>query len=341
MMIKNEQLEKDINQSKIDSLYLFYGKETFVLETCLKKIKSKIGELVEGINYIKIDNTNVNDLISNIETPAFGYEKKLIIAKNTELFKKQGKNKSSLNTELIDKINNYIKENIEIIKESVILIFIEQEAEKNDLYQSIEDLGIVCNFEELKPVEAMARIKTICNAYKVKIDDNTTKYFIECCGTNMQELINEIRKPIEYVGENEVITKEIINLLSIRKIDSIIFDLTDNLGNRNIKKAIQVLDDLLYQKEPIQKILITLYNHFKKLYLVKIAIKENKNIAEILKLKSNQTFLAGKYRTQSSYFKEEELNQILKALINLDDDYKAGLIDLNIGLESILCKYCS
>ena len=28
-------------------------------------------------------------------------------------------------------------------------------------------------------------------------------------------------------------------------------------------------------------------------------------------------------------------------LINLDYNYKTGLIDLNIGLESILCRYCS
>ena len=38
---------------------------------------------------------------------------------------------------------------------------------------------------------------------------------------------------------------------------------------KNTKKAMEVLNNLLYEKEPIQKILITLYNHFKKLYIVK------------------------------------------------------------------------
>ena len=28
-------------------------------------------------------------------------------------------------------------------------------------------------------------------------------------------------------------------------------------------------------------------------------------------------------------------------LIDLDYNYKIGLIDLNVGLESILCRYCS
>ena len=156
----------------------------------------------------------------------------------------------------------------------------------------------------------------------------------------MQDLINEIRKLIEFAGENGTITTKDVDMLCIKQLDSVIFDLTDNLGKKNTKDAIKVLNDLLYNKEPIQKILITLYNHFKKLYIVKLAIKNNKDITEALKLKPNQSFLIGKYKMQASYFKEEELKNILEELINLDSNYKIGLIDLNIGLEAILCRYC-
>lgn len=156
----------------------------------------------------------------------------------------------------------------------------------------------------------------------------------------MQQLINEIRKQIEYVGEGGKITNQTIDLLCIKKIESIIFDLTDNLGKKNTSKALEVLNNLIYNKEPIQKILITLYNHFKKLYLVKLCEKTNQNIALSLNLKPNQTFLVTKYKQQAAYFKEQELKEILQELINLDTNYKIGKIDLNIGLEAILCRYC-
>lgn len=156
----------------------------------------------------------------------------------------------------------------------------------------------------------------------------------------MQDIINETRKQIEYTGENGTITKETIDLLCIKKLDSVIFDLTDNLGKKNTAKALEVLNNLIYNKEPIQKILITLYNHFKKLYIVKLSEKYNKNITESLKLKPNQTFLVSKYKQQASYFKEQELRNIIEELINLDANYKIGQIDLNIGLQSILCRYC-
>ena len=281
------------------------------------------------------------EIISDLETPSFGFEKKLIIAKNTGLFKKDGRKKAPKNDQSIkSKLLEYLKENFEYIKDSVILVFVEDEADKSELLDFINENGIVCNFEYQKPAQIQARIKAITNAYKVNIDAPTLSYFIECCGTDMQNLINEIRKLIEYEGQGGTITKDDIDKLSIKKMESIIFDLTDSLGKKNTKVAIEVLRNLIMAKEPVQKILITLYGHFKKLYLVKLALKNNKDIIYALDLKPNQTFLVNKYKMQAGYFKTSEIRRILKELCDLDYKYKIGLIDLEVGFESILCAYC-
>ncbi len=341
-------LENSLKQGKLENIYLLYGEERFLLDNCVKKIKKIFGEMINGINYIQIDSNNIQEIISDIETPAFGYPTKLIIAKDTGLFQKSTrKNKKVEETPKKDenkfekKLADYIKENISTIQDGVILLFVEQDADKNALYKAIDEIGIVCNFEKQKPAELAKRIKAICNAYKVNIDGQTINYFIESCGTSLADLINEIRKQIEYVGENGTITKETIDLLGIKQFESIIFDLTDNLGKKNIEESLKVLKNLIYAKEPIQKIFITLYNHFKKLYITKIAVNENLNLAESLNLKANQTFLAGKYRMQSGYFKEAELKKLLKEFIDLDYKVKNGMMDINVGLESILCRYCS
>ena len=39
--------------------------------------------------------------------------------------------------------------------------------------------------------------------------------------------------------------------------------------------------------------------------------------------------------------KTEDLKNILKELIKIDEKYKIGEIDLSIGIELVLCKYCS
>ncbi len=340
-MYSIENLEKELNNKELKSLYLFFGEEKYIIEKNTKKIKNIFGETIKGINYVLIDETNVGTIISEIETPSFGYNKKLIIAKNTGLLKKETKRKNNEITNIKENLCKYLSENLDLIKQSIILIIIEEEAEKQELYNIIDKNGVVCKFDFQKPAQLISRLKSICNMYKVEIENYTLQYFIESCGTNMEELINEIRKLIEYAGAGGKIQNEDIDKLCIKKLESVIFDLTDNLGKRQIKKALEVLHNLIYQKEPIQKILITLYNHFKKIYVTSIAIKENKEIASSLNLKPNQMFLINKYKNQARYFKERELRKILEELINLDYNYKNGMIDLQLGLETILCENCS
>lgn len=332
------------------AIYLFYGEETYLLETRVKKIKKEYQQLILGINFIQVDDTNVEELIADLETPAFGFDKKIIIAKNTGIFKKEKKTtKSDSKKKKVDdtklplneKIAKYIQENLEELKNTVDLVFVEQEVDKNALYQTIEKVGEVKEFALLKLPDLIANIKKIAVAYKVNIDDATAKYLVECCGTSMQDLINELRKLIEYKGENSNITKQDIDLLCTKQIQAVIFDLTDNLGKKETSKALEVYNGLISNKEPIQKILITLYNHFKKLYIIKIAEKYNEDVATAMNLKPNQLFLVSKYKTQARYFETQELREVLEALIDLDANYKIGLISLEIGLEAILCRYCS
>ena len=332
------------------AIYLFYGEETYLLETRVKKIKKEYQQLILGINFIQIDDTNAEELIADLETPAFGFDKKLIIAKNTGLFKKEKKTTKTdskkkkvddIKLPLNEKIAKYIQGNLEELKNTVDLVFVEQEVDKNALYQTIEKVGEVKEFALLKLPDLIANIKKIAVAYKVNIDDATAKYLVECCGTSMQDLINELRKLIEYKGENSNITKQDIDLLCTKQIQAVIFDLTDNLGKKETSKALEVYNGLISNKEPIQKILITLYNHFKKLYIIKIAEKYNEDVATAMNLKPNQLFLVSKYKTQARYFETQELREVLEALIDLDANYKIGLISLEIGLEAILCRYCS
>jgi len=328
-----EQLEKELNTNKpLNPLYLFYGEEKFLLENCIKKIKKRFGELLQGINYVVLDETLLENLIDDLESPAFGYDQKLIIVRNSGLFKKDGRKKQG--SPLQEKIAEYF--NHTKLDESSVLVFIEDTIDKNNVWESISSQAVIVEFKELDMLSLMRKLKQIASLYKVTISDQDLKYFIEISGTNMQYLINEIRKLIEFAGENGTITKESIDHLAIKQIDSVIFDLTDYLGNKKTGKALEVLDELIYQKEPLQKILVTLYNHFKKLYYCSLAIKTNQNIATALGLKPNQTFLVNKYKKQLTYFSETDLRKQLEAFTDLDYRSKSGEIDLEIGLKSLI-----
>ena len=54
-----------IKLSLITNIYLLYGEETFLLETCLKKIKNQFDKLIPGINYIKIESKAIQSQSSH------------------------------------------------------------------------------------------------------------------------------------------------------------------------------------------------------------------------------------------------------------------------------------
>ena len=54
-----EDLEKKLNCNQLSPLYLLYGEERYLLELNLKKIKKIFGEIIYGINYVTIDETNL------------------------------------------------------------------------------------------------------------------------------------------------------------------------------------------------------------------------------------------------------------------------------------------
>lgn len=57
--MKIEDLEKNLNCNQLSPLYLLYGEERYLLESNLKKIKKIFGEIINGINYVTIDETNL------------------------------------------------------------------------------------------------------------------------------------------------------------------------------------------------------------------------------------------------------------------------------------------
>ena len=96
--------------------------------------------------------------------------------------------------------------------------------------------------------------------------------------------------------------------------------MTDSLGSKNKRMALKCLNELIENKEPIQKIMIMIAKHFKSLLVAKIASQENKNILNELNTKS--TYAANKYKEQARRFEKQELIEMIMKLGKLDVDSK-------------------
>lgn len=341
-------MEKDIEKDVFNKMFLFYGEEKYLRNLQVNRIKKQFGELVKGVNYILLDDKSISNLISEINTPAFGFENKLILINNSKLFKinrKKAKDEetdqNSNDEEIEEPSNKYEEEIINYLDKqdliNVTIIFNEDDVAKNKkMYKLLDRKGIVKEFKPLKPKEVADYAVDLCNKYNVKLDKTNAVYFSTICSTNMEDVINELRKLIEYTGSGNEIKKEFIDIITTKTLDAIIFDLTDNLGKRKIKESIDTLDELLMQKEPIQKIYIMIYRHYKNLYLIKTAQNEGiENINEELKL---HPFVFMKAKDQVKNYTSEELTKIYKQLMQIDIEYKSGNINLYDALINVMCN---
>ncbi len=313
-----------------NNLYLITGDEAFEKQEALEKIKDNFGQIVKGINFITLEKDGINSLENEINTYPFGFEKKLIIVKIDK--------KEKSDTEQVEEKNDWLTESLEkslSSLEDVCVVFLGDFQKRSRIYKLVDKYGkcIVC--EKKKEYELLTWCTKIFKENEVTISNNDINYLINLVGTDKLVLKNEIDKLIDYAMETKTVNKEIIDLLCIRTSDVIIFDLTDSLGNKNVKGALKSLNDLLENKEPIQKIVIMIAKHFKSLLVAKIAMMENKNVMDELATKS--TYAANKYTSQARSFKLDELVRMIKELAKLDIDSKTGLIDLKIGLEKVIC----
>lgn len=316
----------------MENLYLITGDDLFEREKTVEKIKSTFGELVKGINFIVIDKDTINLLQGEVTTYPFGFDKKLIIVnianKNQDTDDGASKN-DWFDDELMENILNSIDMNV--------IVFNGNFQVRSKIYKFVSQNGkcIDCNKPKNKKDIAPWVVDLVRKEQKTISNENAS-YIVHTCGADKMMLYNEIQKLADFVGERKEITKKDIDEVGIRNLETIIFDLTDSLGARNVTNSIRVLEELLMQKEPIQKILIMIAKHFKSLLITKICMNENRDVANELNIKF--PFIVNKYKEQARRFTREELENVLLDISELDVNSKIGKIDLKTGLEITLVK---
>lgn len=320
------------------NLILITGEDAYEKEEKLEQIKVNFGECVKGINFIVLDKTNINRLEDEINTYPFGFSKKLIIVKVDKKEKKESIENSDATEEQEEK-NDWLTPSVEdSLKtlEDVVVVFYGDIKKTTKIYKLVQKNGecIVC--DKKKEYDILSWASRIFVANGINISNADINYLISISGTDKLMLKNEIDKLIDFADDTKQVTKKDIDAICIRTSDVIIFDLTDSLGNKDTKAALNSLNELIENKEPIQKIAIMIAKHFKALLVAKVATIENRNVLDELATKS--PFAANKYKTQARSFTLEELKTKVLEFAKLDIDSKTGKIDLKIGLEKIICS---
>ena len=300
----------------MSNIYLFYGEEKYDINQRVEKIKKEFSNLEVGVNLFYINSENIDELESITQGVSFFGSEKLIIIRNTNL---------KFNVNILKDIDKDIK-----------VIIIEDSIDKRlSEYKTLSKIAECTEYNHLDERQMTQFIIQILKKYNVNISYEDAQYMQSVCGNDKYNTINELQKLVIYVQSGFKVTKDIIDKVCSKTLNAKIFDVLDDIVNKRKDIAIEELNSLLRQKEPIVKIYIMLYKQFKQLYMIKLLKNSgDKNIAQTLGI---APFIVKKLSYSCDKYSEKELKNIIYAFDNYDQKTKNGDMDFEIGLKEIIC----
>lgn len=342
-----DTLKDQLKNNNIGTLYLFYGEEEYLKKYYLEQIEKKlIDDAMREMNYTLLDGkVSVNDIISNCCNMPFFSEKKVVLVKNSGLFKPTKKeaeekpskaSKSAKKATPTEELMDFLKE----IPEHACLVFYEAEVDKRlKLLDVLKKQGVVVEFELQKPAELVKWVVKFFKSEKKEIMQETAAYFVENSEQTMTEMMNEMKKLLLFCNLKETISLEDIKTICTRSIHGRIFDLMDAIVEKNSSLAIKLLDDMIMMKEPIQKILFMIAKQFRQMYEIKLLKESGASPGDAASKMSIPPFTATKLFKHCSPFTKEQLSRALNLCLEMDEGIKTGKIKDRMAAELIILEF--
>lgn len=335
-----DNLKSDIKSNQIKNLMLFFGPEEYLKNYYLETIKKKLlvdNDLNDLNTIILKDKVTSEKIIDTCNTRPFFSEKKIVIVKNSTLFKANKKNeddKKSKSTKK-DELSNLL----EHFPQDICLIFIEEEIDKRIKYSKIiEKNGRVVEFPYQNANNLVKWAIKVFNSNGKQIDQITASKFIDIAEESMLELLNEINKIILFLGERKEVTFEDIEKVCTKSIKSRIFDLIDAISQREGEKAIKLLNEMLILKEPIPKIIFLIARQLRILLQVKFLLDKGISPKEIAKKIGLHPYVSEKVARQTKSFSIDKLKKSIKESCEFDLGIKTGKISDITALEILIAN---
>lgn len=335
-------LKDEIKNGKIRNLYLFYGQEEYLKKYYLETIEKKVlNEELKTLNRIVLEGKiDIKRITEACETMPVFSDKKLVIVKNSGLFKSKkksddahGKGKSGN-----DDLSIYLQN----VPDYTCLVFVEEEIDKRmKAADTVKNKGLIAEFDFQKPAELVKWVVKVFKSYKKDIDAAAASQLVEYSEQAMNEILNEINKVVLYMGDRSKVAADDIEKVCTKSIKSRIFDLTDAIAEKNGLKALKLLDDMVNLKEPLPRILFMITRQFRHILEIKLLTGQGLSANEAAARLGITPYAAGKNLKQAGNFTVGKLKEAVERSLEFDVAIKTGRLNDRIAAELLIAEFSS
>ena len=301
----------------------------------LAKFKNKINYY---LFYGENDGQKLDTIESNFKNftkeNTYKYSEKDILA-DTRIFLENLYSKSFFEKEKLiiisdvtDKILGLIQENLEIKVDDIIIVLIAKKLDKKskirNFFEKEKNLIIVPFYEDTSQT-LISIAKKILNENKLNLSQENLNLIIERSQGDRINLKNELEKIINFSkGKKKIELSDILKLTNLSENYSA-GELVDNCLSKNKKRTLNIINENIPSSEDNILILRTFLNKLKRLRKLRLNLKQDSNIDQVINSFKPPIFWKDK--------------NIIKQQIKLWklDDIESFIVDLN-NTESLIKK---
>ncbi len=324
------KIKEDMKSGEYKSVYLLYGEEAFLRDYYKKALTEKLLDPdLADFNYKEytMDKPDTEDVAMFLSSYPCMSEKKVIFIKDSDIFYK-----------CTESVREDWKKIFSDVPDYAVIIFSETNIDKRSaLFKYVSEHYCVDEFPFQKEVDLINWIERYAKSKGAGISKDAAKYLIDCCGTSMYMLKNEIEKLASYCSAKKVITEEDIDICSCKMVESKVFEMLDAFLDKDAKKGGELYGALkLLKEEPIaiNSAVFAKFNQLKKVLL----FPKGTPASVIAREFGERDFLVKMWQRQADKTNLEKVNKILELSVDTDHRIKSGLSDSWAALDVLIAN---
>lgn len=336
--VTETQLSSSIKSGNFSRAYFFYGEESFLVKTYASRIKNRLlGDTKVDINLLELNgNPDLTMLSDHVESLPFFAEHKVIMINDFSLEK--------LPESDFEAFENILKN----APDTTVMVFYltgigfsARTGRVKKLLEIFKKYAVVCEFKPLNKMKIGEIIRKKASKQKRLISATNAEYIAEITACDLNLASVETTKLCCYVDEGKEITREIIDKMVAKRLETKVFSLSDAMIAKNKKEAFRILNELFEQRvEPIP-ILATLSAVYSDYYISKAAknsgVPPQQMTTDFGYTGGKASFAARKYN-QAAKMSMNDLRRAMKIIFEADVKCKSLTINRRLLLEETVLK---
>jgi len=321
-------------QSEIKKLlpvYLLYGNEGALVEDGANTIKEaalKGGMADLNFHLFVAREADAAEIVSVAMTMPAMSARRVVLVKGVDTLKAKSQ----------DRLVEYVKDP----SPSTCLILTAEsgKVKKNSaLYRAVAKCGHIEIFNRISAGRLATIVKQeVKKGGKEITDDGVTK-LLSLTGNNLRSVLGEVQKMLLFVGPKGMIGVGDVEEGVADVKEENIFGLTDALGMRDGRRALDIFSKIA--DEPAPKLLFSITQQFRKIWKAKALRKRGVEAGKLPPLLQVPPYQVKGYLAMSSRFTEADLSRIFHRLKVIDREIKSGGIPHSISLNRFIIQLCS